>query len=91
MTNALEAEKSWEILIELYKTGRKLTKGDLSKNIGGSSGTFKKRFDELEKEGLIGVEQEKEFPFKEWVYLTEKGRKVAKHLLEIKKIMESEE
>ena len=94
---ALEKEKAIQILIELYKmeinNEDKINraKNKIAAKIGGSPSTFIKRFNELEKEGFIHIEQEKDFPFKEFVYLTEKGRKVAEHLIEIERIIEREE
>ncbi|OYT62026.1 hypothetical protein B6U81_01705 [Thermoplasmatales archaeon ex4484_30] len=90
----LEKEKALQILIEIYKI--ELNKEDklnraknkISIKVGGSPSTFIKRFNELEKAGLIRIEQQKEFPFKEFVYLTPKGKEIAKHLIEIEKIME---
>ena len=90
---ALEKEKAIQILIELYKielnNEDKISraKNKIATKIGGSPSTFIKRFNELEKEGFIYIEQEKEFPFKEFVFLTPEGRKVAKYLIKIEKIM----
>lgn len=92
MKNPLEEDRSWEILIFLYslekdKDKEKRKKSVIINNLEGSSGTFKKRFDELDKSGLIYIEESSEFPFKAYVHLTEKGKIVAKHLIEIEKIM----
>jgi len=101
--NPLQKDKSWEILIELLnlenlnldkETDLKLrTKKALSERVKaktgkGSTDTFKNRFDELEKAGLIIVDYKRDFPFAEYVYLSEKGKKIAKKLLEINEIME---
>jgi len=53
-----------------------------------SSGTIDKNIRILEKEGLITAEQEDKFPRRRFVSLTDKGRKVAEHLEEIRKILE---
>ena len=89
----LEREKSLQILIDLYKLEgssdrEKRAKNKISNRVGGSPSTFIKRFRELENAGLIIIKQEKDFPFKEYIYLTGKGKKIAKHLVEIEKIME---
>ena len=98
INNPLQKDKSWEILIELLNLEnnadiRLRTKKALSERVkakigGGSTDTFKNRFNELEKAGLIRIDYEQNFPFSEYVYLTEKGRKIAEYLLQIKKIME---
>jgi len=90
----LEKEKALQILIEVYKIELNnedkinRAKNKISIRVGGSPSTFIKRFNELEKAGLIRVEQQKEFPFKEFVFLTPKGKKIAEYLIEIEKIME---
>ena len=91
--DVLEKEKALQILIDLYKLEgiegkEKRAKNKIAKRIGGSPSTFIKRFRELEKAGLVVIEQEKEFPFKEYIFLTREGREIAKRLVEIKEIIE---
>lgn len=44
----------------------------------------------LEKAGLIKTEMEDKFPRRRFVSLTGKGRKVAEHLEEVRKILEGD-
>lgn len=91
--DVLEKEKALQILIDLYKlegieSKEERAKNKIAKRIGGSPSTFIKRFRELEKAGLVVIEQEKEFPFKEYIFLTPEGKEIARHLVEIERIME---
>ena len=54
----------------------------------GKKGTIDIRLKELELLGIIASEVEDKFQGKKWYWLTEKGKKVAEHLIEIEKIME---
>jgi len=54
----------------------------------GKKGTIDIRLKELELLGIIASEVEDKFQGKKWYWLTEKGRKVAEHLVEIERIME---
>ena len=49
--------------------------------------TFATRVLELEKYGLIEFEMEKRYGRKRFIWITEKGKKIAEHLKEIEKLM----
>ena len=97
---ALEKTYSIQILVNLYSIEGKITAKDLMKKIGCSSNvTFTERLDDLKNANLL--EYQKKPTVKDgktigggqtkWIWLTPKGKKVAKKLLEIKEIMEREE
>ena len=88
--NVLGKTGTVEILSALLKE-KKMYRDQLSKTIGKKGSLLNDRLKELEQAGLIESEVEDKFQGKKWYWLTEKGKKVAKHLLEIKKIMESKE
>ena len=52
-------------------------------------GSIENRLKELERLGIIASEVEDKFQGKKWYWLTEKGRKIARHVREIEKLMES--
>ena len=84
----LEKAGSAEILTTLLEQKDKMYFTELKQRIGhGSMTTFATRILELEKYGLIEFEIEKKYGRKKYIWLTEKGKKVAKHLKEIEKLM----
>lgn len=84
----LEKAGSTDILISLLKNKGKMFVTELKKGIGkGSMSTLNMRLLELINQGLIKDEQESKFGGRRYIWLTEKGEKIAKHLLEIKKIL----
>ena len=84
----LEKAGSIEILISLLKQKGKMYITELKKEIGkGSMSTLNMRLLELKNQGLIKDEQESKFGGRRYIWLTEKGEKIAKHLLEIEKII----
>lgn len=46
------------------------------------------RVKELREHGIIDWEVEDKFGGKKWIFLTPEGKEIAKHLIEIEKIME---
>ena len=84
-----EKSHSASILIALYENG-KLFYSQLLKVLGHGGGTISSTIEYLKNLGLIIDEVEDKFGGRRYLYLTEKGKKVAKHLIEIKKIMEGE-
>ena len=74
-----------DILKLLFKN-EKMYQKELKEQIG-KKGTLDIRLRELELLGIIASEVEDKFQGKKWYWLTEKGKKVAEHLIEIEKIM----
>ena len=84
----LQKAGSAEILITLLEQNDKMYFTELKAKIGrGSMTTFATRVLELEKYGLIEFEMEKKYGRKRFIWITEKGKKIAKHLKEIEKLM----
>jgi len=52
-----------------------------------SPGTVNKNVALLEEENLVATETEDKFPRRRYVSLTDKGRKIAEHLEEVRKIL----
>ncbi|MEM3484849.1 MAG: hypothetical protein QXG08_07195 [Candidatus Methanomethyliaceae archaeon] len=77
-----------KILMELEKTGR-ITKSDLLEK--GKTGvywpTYSKYEEPLLKAGLIKIDKEPTFPFRQTVELTEKGKRVIALLREIESLI----
>lgn len=79
---------STDILVTLLENKGKLFLTKLKKEIGrGSMSTLNTRLLELKNQGLIKDEQESKFGGRRYIWLTDKGKKVAKHLQEIEKIL----
>lgn len=84
----LEKTGSTDILISLLKQKGKMYVTELKKEIGkGSMSTLNMRILELKNQELIKDEQESKFGGRRYLWLTDKGEKVAKHLIDIEKIM----
>lgn len=83
----LEKAGSIEILIALHKNKGKMYVTELKKEIGkGSMSTLNTRLLELKNQDLINDEQESKFGGRRYIWLTQKGKKVASYLSEIKKL-----
>ena len=77
---------SADILISLSNNKGKMFVTELKKQIGkGSMSTLNTRLLELKNQGLIKDEQESKFGGRRYIWLTDKGVKIAKHLVEIEK------
>lgn len=77
-----------DILISLLKNKGKMFVTELKKEIGkGSMSTLNTRLLELKNQELIKDETEAKFGGRRYLWLTDKGQKVAKHLLEIEKVL----
>jgi len=77
---------SADILISLSKNKGKMFVTELKKQIGkGSMSTLNTRLLELKNQGLIKDEQESKFGGRRYIWLTDKGVNIAKHLVEIEK------
>lgn len=81
-----------KILIELYKAG-KITKSEFLEK--GETGvywpTYSKYEDAFKKAGLIKVEKENNFPFRQTIELTDKGKKVVALIREIEGLITTED
>jgi len=80
---------SIEILSALLEKG-KLYQDELGNIVGMKGGQLVDRIKELKEYGILDWEIEDKFGGKKWIFLTEKGKKIAKYLIEIEKIMEEE-
>ena len=84
----LEKAGSTDILITLLEHEGKMYVTELKKEIGkGSMSTLNTRLVELKNHGLINDEQESKFGGRRYIWLTEKGKEIAKHLLDIKELL----
>jgi len=54
---------------------------ELSRMTNIRAGTIVNRVKELQKMGIIKVEEEKRFPFRKWVSLTDLGYTIAKFII----------
>ena len=84
----LEKAGSTNILISLLKQKGKMYVTELKKEIGkGSMSTLNMRILELKNQGLIKDEQESKFGGRRYIWLTEKGKKIAGHLIDIQRLL----
>ena len=84
----LEKAGSTDILISLLKQKGKMYVTELKKEIGkGSMSTLNMRILELKNQGLIKDEQESKFGGRRYIWLTEKGKKIAEHLIDIQRLL----
>jgi len=79
---------SADILISLLENRGKMFVTELKKEIGkGSMSTLNTRLIELKNTGLLKDEQESKFGGRRYIWLTDKGKKIAKNLLEIENML----
>ena len=71
-----------KILTFLHGRGWCTTR-EVINNVGGSFATLIKAINSLIELGLMKEYREPTFPFRRYIALTEKGEKVARHLLEV--------
>lgn len=83
-----EKSQTIGILMTLYKFGEKMYLTQLFDELGHKGSLVVGRLNELNSQGLINDEVEEKFGGRRYIWLTEKGKKVAKHLVDIEKIME---
>lgn len=84
----LEKAGSIDILISLLKQKGKMYVTELKKKIGkGSMSTLNMRILELKNRGLIKDEQESKFGGRRYIWLTDKGKKIAEHLIDIQRLL----
>ena len=63
----------------------------VGENFIGKKGSVRNRLKELEALGIIISEVEDKYQGRKWYWLTEEGREIAKHLIEIEKIVKKME
>ena len=85
----LESRATLRILVTLLITGP-LSFSELANKVGSSNVTIYNALKRLKKVDLIAEEREEDFPRRRLISLTEKGRKIAKLLVEIEKILSEE-
>ena len=85
--DGLEKRAALQILVYLGKN-KQATRTDLKKNINAGIDTIYSTFPVLKSLGLIDENVRKSFPFTVTIHLTDKGKQVAHHLVEIEKILE---
>ncbi|MBN1861913.1 MAG: winged helix-turn-helix transcriptional regulator, partial [Candidatus Thermoplasmatota archaeon] len=84
----LENSGTSRILTILLKNNRQMYLTELKKKIGpGSMSTLNMRILELKNLGLLDDKLEEKFGGRRYIWLTEKGKKIAEYLLEIEKII----
>lgn len=84
----VDLEKVTALQILAYvSVKRAATRTDLRRNIKGVMETIYSSLKVLDELGLIEEKESASFPFPKEVYLTEKGRRIAEHLVEIEKIL----
>jgi len=84
--NVLEKSQSIEILVVLYNKD-KLFLSELLEQLGTKdTNTVSRRLDMLREAGLVKEEGEEKFGGRRYIWLTDKGKKVAKLLTDIEKL-----
>ena len=82
----LEKSKSIEILVALYGSDKVFLSELLIKLKTKDTNTINRRIDTLKKAGLIKDETEAKFGGRRYIWLTDKGKKVASYLKNIEKV-----
>jgi len=75
-------------IIKLLMENERMYQGKISELTGIKGGELIRRINELKEYGIIDWEVEDKFGGKKWIFLTPEGKEIAKHLIEIEKIME---
>ena len=88
MVDWLEKPRTVEILISLLD-GKKYFSELKDVTSGASTSTIESRIRELREVGLIKEKKEDKFGGRRYIWLTEKGKKVAGSLADIEKIMKN--
>ena len=82
----LEKSKSIEILVALYGEKKVFLSELLIKLKTKDTNTINRRIDTLREAGLIKDETEAKFGGRRYIWLTDKGKEIAKNLKNIEKI-----
>jgi DNA-binding MarR family transcriptional regulator len=85
----LEERLAIGVLLTLYNEERPMQKGILVSKLAKAAATVNYRVAEFLEAGLITEVQEDARPFRKFIGLTPRGKKVAKHLAAIEDILES--
>lgn len=86
MMDWLEKPRAVDILISLLD-GKKYF-SELKQVTGGAStSTIESRIKELKEIGLVKDKKEDKFGGRRYIWLTDKGKKIAKHLIDIKRLL----
>ena len=83
----LEKSKAVEVLIRLHEKKEAGLVELVMAISGGSTSTVVNRLMEMENAGLVEEEREAKFGGRRLFRLTEKGKKVAKRLVEVEKVL----
>ena len=75
-------------IIKLLMENERMYQGKISELTGIKGGELIRRINELKEYGIIDWEVEDKFGGKKWIFLTPEGREIARHLIEIEKIMD---
>ncbi|MCL2608144.1 MAG: hypothetical protein FWD92_06305 [Methanomassiliicoccaceae archaeon] len=86
-TRFLEGAFIAPILITLYEHGDEVMKAFLIAIVEGGRNTSARRYKELEELGLISIRKNRIKSSGHWISLTDKGKRIAKYLIEIDKIL----
>jgi len=84
--SVLEETHALKILLILSTRG-KMVKGELAASVAKGTVAVQSRIESLVSEGLVTETQEKMKPFRKYIELTEKGKKISDFLADIEKIM----
>ncbi|MGQ4834435.1 MAG: winged helix-turn-helix transcriptional regulator [Candidatus Asgardarchaeia archaeon] len=90
LLNTLEQKDAMKILILILESDTPLTRTDLIEKYRLNRNTVLKRVKELAAAGLLYEKVSNTFPFTAKLYLTEKGRKVAEILKQLKELEEEQ-
>lgn len=85
--SVLEKSKSMEILIALKDKDRLFLSELLDKLKTKDTNTINRRINGLRDAGLVKEEGEAKFGGRRYIWLTDKGKKIALNLIDIEKIM----
>jgi Mn-dependent DtxR family transcriptional regulator len=87
----LEKQGALQILVYLYEKQEKANITEIAENVKSSRETILSTIELLRKTSLVKDEQSVKFPYAHTVWLTEKGREVAKHFLAASHILQRPE
>ena len=78
-------------ILKVLLKEKRMYRGQISEAVNKKGSTFQDMLGKLEELGIIASEVEDKFGGKKWYWITEKGKKIAEHLIKIEKIMEKDE
>ena len=74
-------------ILSILLEKEKLYQDELGNIVGMKGGQLVDRVKELREYDIINWETEDKFGGKKWIFLTPEGKEIAKHLIEIERIM----